>query len=99
MTVPARMSIVTLGVRDLARSIAFYEALGWQRCESSIEGEISWFRTADSYLGLFPYDALAADAAIDSPSRGAFGGITLAINVGREEEVGQALNAAAAAGA
>ena len=99
MAVPARMGIVTLGVADLARSIAFYEALGWQRCGSSIDGEISWFGTADGYVGLFPYQELAADARIESPSRGTFGGITLAINVENEQDVGAALDAAAAAGA
>ncbi|MEO8437950.1 MAG: VOC family protein, partial [Chloroflexota bacterium] len=36
MTIPARISIVTLGVADLARSIAFYEALGWERRSASI---------------------------------------------------------------
>ena len=84
MTVPARMGIVTLGVSDLARSIAFYEALGWERCASSVEGVICWFRTADSYLGLFPYEELAADAAVASPRRGTFDGVTLAINVETE---------------
>jgi len=44
MTIPARLGIVTLGVGDLARSIAFYEALGWERCESSSDA-IAWFRT------------------------------------------------------
>jgi predicted lactoylglutathione lyase len=38
MTVPARVSIVILGVRDVARSVAFYEALGWERCASSRGG-------------------------------------------------------------
>src|SRR5437016_5479162 len=99
MAVPARMGIVTLGVGDLARSIAFYEALGWERCESSVEGVICWFRTADNYLGLFPYEELAADAMIEAPTRGTFGGITLAINVERAEDVAAALEAAAAAGA
>ena len=83
MGIPARMGIVTLGVGDLARSVEFYTALGWERCQSSIEGVIHWFRTADTYLGLFPYEELAADAQIPSPSRGTFGGVTLAINVER----------------
>jgi uncharacterized protein len=74
MAVPARIGIVTLGVADLDRSIAFYQALGWERCASSVEGEISWFRTADSYLGLFPYGDLAEDARVSSPSRGTFDG-------------------------
>jgi catechol 2,3-dioxygenase-like lactoylglutathione lyase family enzyme len=47
MTVPARISIVTLGVADLPRAVAFYEALGWKRTQSSTD-EIAWFRTADT---------------------------------------------------
>jgi predicted lactoylglutathione lyase len=97
VTIPARVSIVTLGVRDVARSVAFYEALGWERCASSMD-EIAWFRTADTYLGLFGWDALAADANLVSPSRGSFGGITLAINVETAEAVDSALAEAVAAG-
>lgn len=97
MSVPARISIVTLGVRDVARSAAFYAALGWERCDSSIE-EIVWFRTADTFLGIFGWDDLAADARIFSPTRGSFGGITLAINVETDEEVDAALGEAIAAG-
>jgi catechol 2,3-dioxygenase-like lactoylglutathione lyase family enzyme len=51
MTIPARLGIVTLGVADLGRSVAFYEALGWDRCASS-SVEITWFRTADTHIGL-----------------------------------------------
>src|SRR5262249_49822731 len=50
MTIPARISIVTLGVRDLATSIAFYQALGWRKSTASND-QIAWFVTADSALG------------------------------------------------
>lgn len=99
MAVPARISIVTLGVGDLARSAAFYGALGWERCSSSIDGVILWFRTADSYLGLFPYDHLAEDANLPAAPRAPFGGITLAMNVESEEAVTTAIDEAVAAGA
>ncbi|HET9455859.1 MAG TPA: VOC family protein [Candidatus Limnocylindrales bacterium] len=97
MTVPARVSIVTLGVTDVARSVAFYEALGWERCASSMD-EIAWFRTAETYVGLFGWHDLAADANLTEPSRGTFGGITLAINVETAELVDRALEEAVAAG-
>ena len=97
MPIPARISIVTLGVADVSRSAAFYEALGWQRCASSMD-EIAWFRTADSYLGIFGWDDLADDAALIDPSRGSFGGITLAINIESAEAVDAALAEAIAAG-
>ena len=97
MTVPARISIVTIGVADVARSAAFYEALGWERCSSSMD-EIAWFRTADSYLGIFGWTDLAEDAGLEDASRGGFGGITLAINVETPELVDSSLAEAVAAG-
>jgi len=97
MSIPARISIVTIGVADVARSASFYEALGWQRCASSM-AEIAWFRTADSYLGIFSWDDLAEDANLGEPTRGSFGGITLAINIETLEMVDEALAEAVAAG-
>ena len=97
MAVPALISIVTLGVADVARSVAFYRALGWERAESSMN-EIAWFRTADSYLGIFGWHDLAEDANLVEPTRGSFGGITLAINVETADMVDAALDEAVAAG-
>ncbi len=97
MSVPARISIVTLGVDDLTRSRAFYEALGWEVAGSAGD-EICWFRTADSYLGLFDRESLAKDASLRSEPRAEFGGVTLAINVESEEAVTAALEAAVTAG-
>ncbi|MFE0458980.1 VOC family protein [Kitasatospora sp. NPDC058965] len=98
-SLPARISIVTLGVTDLARSSEFYAALGWQRSAAS-SPEIVWFRTADSALGLFPTDELAADAGLP-PGAGepAFRGVTLAINLESPEAVDAALAVAVRAGA
>jgi catechol 2,3-dioxygenase-like lactoylglutathione lyase family enzyme len=95
-TVPARLSIVTLGVADLPRAVAFYEALGWERASSSSD-EIAWYRTADSWLGLFPRDELAADAALPAEPVAPFGGMTLAICVESEADVAPTLDAAVAA--
>ncbi|MEX0762927.1 MAG: VOC family protein [Dehalococcoidia bacterium] len=99
MSVPARMSIVTLGVADLEAAKTFYEALGWEPASSSVPGEITWFRTADSYLGLFDYDSLAKDANLPPTPRAPFGGITLAICVDSEEAVTSAIDDAVRAGA
>jgi catechol 2,3-dioxygenase-like lactoylglutathione lyase family enzyme len=96
--VPARISIVTLGVSDLARSSAFYAALGWHRSAAS-SPEIVWFRTADSVLGLFPADDLAADAGLPPGGEPAFRGVTLAINLESPQAVDAALAVAVAAGA
>ncbi len=96
--VPARISIVTLGVADVARSSEFYTALGWQRSTAS-SPEIVWFRTADSVLGLFGVDDLAADAGIPPVGEPAFRGVTLAINLESTERVDAALRTAVEAGA
>ncbi|HUF58766.1 MAG TPA: VOC family protein [Actinomycetota bacterium] len=98
MGVPARISIVTLGVDNLARSKAFYEALGWE-VAGAVGDEICWFKTADSYLGLFDRESFARDAGLRSEPTAEFGGITLAINVESEAAVDGAFEAAQGAGA
>ena len=97
MAIPARISIVTLGVAEVARSVRFYEALGWQRASASMD-EIAWFRTADTWLGIFGWDDLATDANLQDATRGGFGGMTLAINVESADAVDDALAEAVAAG-
>ncbi len=82
----ARISLVTLGVRDLERSIAFYrDGLRWPLSSAS-SGDVAFFRTGGTVLALFPYDELAADANL-LPDGSAFGGIALAHNVARKELV------------
>lgn len=98
MAVPARISIVTLGVHDVERSVRFYETLGWTRRSASIPGEIAWFGTTDTYLGIFGWQDLADDANVQGATRGSFGGVTLAINVESREAVDAALDEAIAAG-
>ncbi|OKI12069.1 VOC family protein [Streptomyces sp. CB03911] len=95
---PARISIVTLGVSDLERSAGFYEQLGWRRSAVS-SPEIVWFRTADSVLGLFPYEELAADAGVPATGEPSFRGVTLAVNLESPERVDAALKVAVEAGA
>jgi uncharacterized protein len=98
MTLPARISIATLGVSDLAKSTKFYLALGWELIADS-SSEISFFRTAGGVLALYPFDLLAKDATLPASRSDRFGGVTLAINVERPEDVQPGLDAAKAAGA
>jgi len=98
VSVHARISIVTLGVDDVARSKAFYEALGWE-VAGAVGDEICWFKTADSYLGLFDRESLARDAGLRSEPTAEFGGITLAVNVESEAAVDAAFQTAEGAGA
>jgi uncharacterized protein len=99
MTVPARISLVTLGVADVARATAFYLALGWPLASSSEEGVVvSFFRTGGALLGLFGASALAADAHAEPGASPQFREVTVAINVASREEVDAALAATAEAG-
>jgi len=102
MSVSAALSIVTLGVTDLDRAVAFYSALGWRRADSSVDGAISWFDAGGVAVGLFPRAELAADAGVppelSGVPAGSFSGVTLAINVADEAAVDAALAAAVAAG-
>jgi catechol 2,3-dioxygenase-like lactoylglutathione lyase family enzyme len=98
MALPARISIATLGVSDLARSTKFYLALGWELAAGS-SAEISFFRTAGGILALYPFDLLAKDAMAQASRAKGFGGVTLAINVERPEDVQPGLDTAKAAGA
>ncbi|MFN0072464.1 MAG: VOC family protein [Chloroflexota bacterium] len=92
-----RISLITLGVHDLARSIAFYcDGLGWSR--SSVGGsEVAFLRTGGSVLALYPRDQLAADAHLANDGRG-FGGIALAHNVRARDDVDQILQRVADVG-
>lgn len=91
------ISLVTLGVRDLRRSRAFYHALGWQESASS-NAEIAFFQVGTSAFGLFQRDELAKDANVSAAGSG-FPGFTLAHNVASEELVVQTMEEALAAGA
>jgi len=92
-----RLSLVTLGVDDLARAIAFYGALGWAPHESSVEGEVAFFQTGGIVVALWSRSSLAADSAVSDG--GGWGGVTLAHNVATAEEVDGILAQARAAGA
>jgi catechol 2,3-dioxygenase-like lactoylglutathione lyase family enzyme len=98
MTVPARVSLVTLGVRDIDRATAFYQAFGWPLSSSSVPGEVSFFKTAGPVLALWSHHALAADAALDPGSPVGFRGVALAINVEGPDQVDAALATAVQAG-
>ncbi len=91
-----RISLITLGVRDLARAAAFYEALGWQRAEAP-EGIVA-FDLIGATLGLYPLEMLAADMGVPVESLG-HGAATYAYNVRERDEVAPLLAAAEAAGA
>jgi predicted lactoylglutathione lyase len=94
--VEQRVSLVTLGVSDLARSRSFYEALGWvTRAEPG--DDVVFFQAGGLIVALWSRAELAADSGVDDT--GGWGGITLAHNVRSPAEVDAVLAEAAAAGA
>jgi uncharacterized protein len=97
-----RISLITLGVRDLDRSLRFYrDGLGLPTTWSPDKGVI-FFKTTGTVLALYPYDDLAKDAWGDppgvDPQPPKFGGIALAHNVRDKGEVDAVLDAAQRAG-
>ena len=97
MTVPQRLTMVTLGVADVARSTAFYESLGWRRSSASQE-TITFFRMQGSGLGLFQRESLAEDAGVSADGSG-FRGVTVALNCADRDEVDAVFDEWVAAGA
>lgn len=92
-----RISLVTLGVTDVARSRAFYDALGWNGQEVE---ETVFFQVGCLALVLWRHDKLAADAGIDDAGiDGGFRGVALAHNVQTQAEVDEIMSAGARAGA
>ena len=91
-----RVSLVTLGVRDLPRARAFYEALGWRSTTDPSLGVV-FFQAGGMVLALWGRDELAADSGV--PDGGGWGGVTLAHNLRFPAEVDAVVDAAAAAGA
>ena len=91
-----RLSLITLGVADLEKSRAFYEALGWQS-ESKPEDGVVFFQSGGMVLALWGRDELTKDSGVvDS---GGWGGVTLAYNVGSPADVDTFLAKARDAGA
>ncbi|MGE3192991.1 MAG: VOC family protein [Microbacteriaceae bacterium] len=92
-----RVGLITLGVHDLERSLAFYRALGWRESSRSVPGDVAFFDLGGAVLALWSRDLLAADSS--TTDSGGWGGVTLAHNVGSPAEVDAVLAEADAAGA
>lgn len=93
----SKISLITLGVSDLARSRKFYEDLGFSAHEQSNENVV-FFALEGTWLGLFPKEELAKDASVSSEGSG-FPGFSLAHNVSSPEEVDATLKHAVSCGA
>jgi catechol 2,3-dioxygenase-like lactoylglutathione lyase family enzyme len=99
MKISPRLTVITLGVADMARAIAFYERLGFTRRMKATGEAVAFFEAGAMTLALFPWDELAADASQrDLPRPMAFRGVTLAWNCASPEEVSASMEHALAAG-
>ena len=101
MTIPSpKLTVVTLGVRDVAASAKFYEALGFKRKFRATGDEIAFFEAGGVVLALWDWDKLADDSVIASqPRPQTFRGTTLAWNCATPAEVDDAFAKAMAVGA
>jgi uncharacterized protein len=91
-----RLSLVTLGVGDLGRARAFYEALGW-RTGAEPGDDVVFFQAGCMVVALWSRDRLAEDSGVQDG--GGWGGVTLAHNVRSPQEVDAVIEQARAAGA
>ena len=91
-----RVSLVTLGVADLARARAFYEALGWSSGAGPGD-DVVFFQAGGMVVALWNRAKLASDSGVEDG--GGFGGVTLAHNVRSPAEVDAVIAEAEAAGA
>jgi predicted lactoylglutathione lyase len=91
-----RLSLVTLGVRDLVRARRFYQALGW-RSGAAPTDDVVFFQAGCMIVALWGREQLAEDTVVEDS--GGWGGITLAYNARSPAEVDSVLAEAEAAGA
>jgi catechol 2,3-dioxygenase-like lactoylglutathione lyase family enzyme len=91
-----RLSLVTLGVADLARARAFYEGLGWVS-GAAPEDDVVFFQAGGMIVALWGRDQLAEDTVVEDS--GGWGGVTLAYNARSPGDVDAVLDEARRGGA
>jgi uncharacterized protein len=97
-TMPAQISLITLGVGDVARATAFYERLGFVRSKTASQPSVSFFRAGGVVLALWSREAQRDDAQANELWTGN-GGMVVAQNVASEGDVDALMAKAEAAGA
>ena len=90
-----RVSLITLGVRDLGRARGFYEALGWKSGAAPAD-DVVFFQAGGMIVALWGREQLTEDTAVQDS--GGWGGVTLAYNTRSPAEVDEVLAEAEAAG-
>jgi catechol 2,3-dioxygenase-like lactoylglutathione lyase family enzyme len=93
----AHVTLVSVGVEDLSRALAFYgDGLGWRPSSASVEGDVAFFRLGSLALAIWSRAALAADAGLPDP--GGWGGVALVHYVASMADVDAVIAAWTAAG-
>ena len=92
------VSMFTLGVKDVERSVRFYEALGWEYSPDSDPKMCTFIITDNIAMGLVEYDFLAKDALLPTMPQRPYNGFTMAINGASAEEVDEIFQLAMDAG-
>ncbi len=98
MSFEPRITMITLGVADVAASTAFYQKLGFKRSSASNDN-VTFFHMNGTVLGLFGRDALAADAGQQPSKPQNFEGMALCHNLGSRAETDTAWDFAVECGA
>jgi len=98
MSMPSRLSVVTIGARDLPLLRRFYGALGWEEVDGS-DDHWSAYLVGGVLFALYPLVELAAEAGADEPLSASWSGVTLACKVDSPADVDAAFHAAVEAGA
>ena len=91
-----RLSLVTLGVRDLARAREFYEALGWKSGAAPAD-DVVFFQAGCMIVALWGRKQLQEDTGLEDS--GGWGSVTLAYNARSPQEVDDVIAEAERAGA
>jgi uncharacterized protein len=103
MTVPARLSLLTLGVSDVERATQFYAGFGWRLSSASVPGDVSFFDLAGAKLALWKVDELSKDARAQTPTPSPpsddedsldFRGVAAAVNCDDRDQVDEMLKMA-----
>jgi len=93
-----RLTLVTLGVRDLRRARSFYEALGWET-GAGPDDDVVFFQAGGMIVALWDRARLAEDSGVADADTGGWGGVTFAYNTRSPAEVDVVMAQAEAAGA
>lgn len=84
-----KFTLITLGVKNIQRSLEFYEGLGWKKSPASMD-DIAFFKLDGMVLGLYPRKLLAEDATVGEEGSG-FSGMSISYNAKSEKEVDEVL--------